>query len=311
MEIGVLGYIGSRNIGDYIQTKAVIDMIHPINHKVLDREGLHKFKGSKIKTIINGWFMENPKNWPPNNNISPLFISFHINPSAEKELLKPESLNYLKQYEPIGCRDTYTQNVLQKNGIKSYYSSCITTTFNRDKYITNKTQPEGVIVIGAFDRLNPSIDFSSIYRLLLTLIKYPINKFKYLIKKQSFENHLRNQNILVKKYHQITKRKISSHKQGLKLANDMLKEIAKSEIIITSRIHAALPALAMGLRVIFINEGLSQMNHKTRTVDVNKFFMTVSLKEFFMTNLDIIQKSTDHKIYLKKIKETVTKFINE
>ena len=80
----MLGYIGSRNIGDYIQTKAVIDMIHPINHKVLDREGLNKFKGSKLKTIINGWFMENPKNWPPNNNISPLFISFHINPSAER-----------------------------------------------------------------------------------------------------------------------------------------------------------------------------------------------------------------------------------
>tara|TARA_B100001079_G_C16379231_1_gene501225 strand:+ start:700 stop:1623 length:924 start_codon:yes stop_codon:yes gene_type:complete len=307
----VLGYIGSRNIGDYIQTKAVIDMIHPINHKVLDREGLHKFKGSKIKTIMNGWFMENPKNWPPNNNISPLFISFHINPSAERDLLKPESLNYLKQYEPIGCRDTYTQNLLQKNGIKSYYSSCITTTFNRDKYITNKTQPEGIIVIGAFDRLNPSIDFSSIYRLLLSLIKYPIHKLKYLLKKISFENHLRNQNIIVKRYQQITKRKISSHNQGLKLANDMLKEIAKSEIIITSRIHAALPALAMGLKVVFINEGLSHKNHKTRTADVNKFFMTVSLKEFFMTNLDIIQKRTEHKVYFKKIKETITKFMNE
>ena len=307
----MLGYIGSRNIGDYIQTKAVIDMIHPINHKVIDREGLNNFKGSKIKTIINGWFMENPKNWPPNNNISPLFISFHINPSAERDLLKPESLNYLKQFEPIGCRDTYTQNLLQKNGIKSYYSSCITTTFNRDKYITNKTQPEGIIVIGAFDRLNPSIDFSSIYRLLLSLIKYPIHKLKYLLKKISFENHLRNQNIVVKRYQQITKRKISSHNQGLKLANDMLKEIAKSEIIITSRIHAALPALAMGLKVIFINEGLSHKNHKTRTADVNKFFMTVSLKEFFMTNLDIIQKRTEHKVYFKKIKETITKFMNE
>ena len=307
----MLGYIGSRNIGDYIQTKAVIDMIHPINHKVLDREGLDKFKGSKLKTIINGWFMENPKNWPPNNNISPLFISFHINPSAERDLLKPESLNYLKQYEPIGCRDTYTQNLLQKNGIKSYHSSCITTTFTRDKYLTNKTQPEGVIVIGAFDRLNPSIDFSSIYRLLLSMIKYPIHKLKYLLKKQSFENHLRNQNLVVKRYKQITKRKNTSHKQGLKLANDMLKEIAKSEIIITSRIHAALPALAMGLKVIFINEGLSHKNHKTRTADVNKFFMTVSLEEFFMTNFETIQKRTDHKVYFKKIKETITKFMNE
>ena len=311
MEIGVIGYIGSRNIGDYIQTKAVIDMIHPINYKVLDRESLHKFKGPKILSIINFRYMESTNNWPPNNNISPLFISFHINPTAEKELLKPESLNYLKQYEPIGCRDTYTQNLLQKNGVKSYHSSCITTTFNRDKYITNKGKPEGIVVIGAFDRLNPSIDFSSTYRFLLTLIKYPIHKLKYLIKKQSFENHLRNQNIVVKRCHQITKRKISSHNQGLKFANDMLKEIAKSEIIITSRIHAALPALAMGLKVIFINEGLSHKNHKSRTVDVNKFFMTVSLKEFFMTNLETIQKRTDHKVHFKKIKETITNFINE
>ena len=225
--------------------------------------------------------------------------------------MKPESLNYLKQHEPIGCRDSYTQNLLQKNGIKSYHSSCITTTFNRDKYNTNKTKPEGVIVIGAFDRLNPSIDFSSIYSILLSLIKYPIHKVKYLIKKQSFENHLRNQKIVVKRYHQITKRKISSHNLGLMLANDMLKEIARSEIIITSRIHAALPALAMGLKVIFINEGLSHKNHKTRTVDVNKFFMTVSLKEFFMTNLENIQNRTDHKVYSKKIKGTITKFINQ
>ena len=108
-----------------------------------------------------------------------------------------------------------------------------------------------------------------------------------------------------------SKRKISSHNQGLNLANHMLKEIAKSEIIITSRIHAALPALAMGLKVIFINEGLSHKNHKTRTADVNKFFMTVSLEEFFMTNLETIQKRNEHKVYFKKINETITKFMNE
>ena len=62
------------------------------------------------------------------------------------------------------------------------------------------------------------------------------------------------------------------------LANDMLKEIARSEIIITSRIHAALPALAMGLGISLVRRIKSQ-NHKAKQ-DVNKFFMTVSLKEF-------------------------------
>ena len=311
MKIGVLGYIGSCNIGDYIQTKAVIDIIYPTNYKVLDRESLHTFDDIEIKTIINGWFMENPKNWPPNAKISPLFISFHINPNAEKEFLKPKSLNYLKKFEPIGCRDTYTQNLLQSNGVKSYYSSCITTTFERKKYLDTSIKPKGVVVIGAFDRLNPNIDFTSIHKLILSAARFPIKKLRYLIKKRSFENHLRDQKVEFKKYNQITKRKISSHQEGLTLANNMLREIAKSEILITSRIHAAIPALAMGLKVIFINEGLDHMNHKSRISDLNDFYISVSLKEFFMINLDTIDKRTNHKIYIRKIKDIVTKFIDE
>ena len=311
MKIGVLGYIGSCNIGDYIQTKAVIDIIYPTNYKVLDRESLHTFDDIEIKTIINGWFMENPKNWPPNAKISPLFISFHINPNAENEFLKPKSLNYLKKFEPIGCRDTYTQNLLQSNGVKSYYSSCITTTFERKKYLDTSIKPKGVVVIGAFDRLNPNIDFTSIHKLILSAAMFPIKKLRYLIKKRTFENHLRDQKVEFKEYNQITKRKISSHQEGLTLANNMLREIAKSEILITSRIHAAIPALAMGLKVIFINEGLNHMNHKSRISDLNDFYISVSLKEFFMINLDTIDKRTNHKVYIRKIKDIVTKFLDE
>ena len=62
MEIGVLGFSGSRNIGDYIQTKAVIDILNKQNIKILEREKLNNYNGAPIKTIINGWFMENPKN---------------------------------------------------------------------------------------------------------------------------------------------------------------------------------------------------------------------------------------------------------
>ena len=79
MEIGGLGFSGSRNIGDYIQTKAVIDILNKQNIKILEREELNNYNGDPIKTIINGWFMEKPNNWPPSENITPLFISFHIN----------------------------------------------------------------------------------------------------------------------------------------------------------------------------------------------------------------------------------------
>ena len=61
MEIGVLGFSGSKNIGDYIQTKAVIDILNTQNIKILDREKLNNYKGNRIKTIVNGWFMESQK----------------------------------------------------------------------------------------------------------------------------------------------------------------------------------------------------------------------------------------------------------
>ena len=57
MEIGVLGFSGSKNIGDYIQTKAVIDILNTQNIKILDREKLNNYKGN------------------PERNSHPLFFS--------------------------------------------------------------------------------------------------------------------------------------------------------------------------------------------------------------------------------------------
>ena len=154
MEIGVLGFSGSRNIGDYIQTKAVIDILNKQNIKILEREKLNSYNGPPIKIIINGWFMENPKNWPPSNKINPLFISFHINPSIVKTFINNQSIEYFKKHEPIGCRDYFTRDLLVKNGINAYFSSCVTLGIEREKYLNRQT-PRGVMVIGAFDRLKP------------------------------------------------------------------------------------------------------------------------------------------------------------
>ena len=33
MSLGVLGYLGSKNIGDFIQTKAVLDLVNSKNIK--------------------------------------------------------------------------------------------------------------------------------------------------------------------------------------------------------------------------------------------------------------------------------------
>ena len=309
METGILGFIGSRNIGDYIQTKAVIDFIGSKNIKILDRENLDKYNDNVIKTIINGWFMESPENWPPSKKIKPLFISFHLNPSIEAELLKDESLQYFKNHEPIGCRDIYTRDILLEKGINAYYSSCITTTIDRNNYLKSKTQADGIIVIGAFDRLKPTLDYKSSVKLLLSIFKYPFKKIDYTLKLSKFNRHLKNQNFKIKRYSQLNTRPIKSHNEGLNLASEMLEKIAESEVMITSRIHAALPALAMGLKVIFIDQGLDHINHKHRLSGLKNYFTCVNLKDFFMINLDNIPAMDKHKVQAKKIKDIINKFL--
>ena len=307
MEIGVLGFSKSRNIGDYIQTKAVIDILNKQNIKILEREKLNNYNGPPIKTIINGWFMENPKNWPPNNNINPLFISFHINPSIVKTFINHRSIEYFKKHEPIGCRDYYTRDLLVKNGINAYFSSCVTLGIEREKYLKRQT-PGGVIVIGAFDRLKPYLDYKSPLKFLLSLIKYPLRILNYKIKLQKFNRHLYKQKFQIKRYSQITKNSINSHSKGIALAEEMLNKIAESDIIITSRIHAALPALAMGLKVIFIDEGLDHTNHKMRLSGLKNYFKTVDFKDFFMINLEDVKNMENHNTYIQNIKQTINKF---
>ena len=311
METGILGFIGSKNIGDYVQTKAVIDLVGSKNIKILDRESLDKYNDNIIQTIINGWFMESPENWPPSEKIKPLFISFHINPSIETELLKDESIKYFKSHEPVGCRDIYTRDILLEKGVNAYYSSCITTTVDRKNYLKSKTQAEGIIVIGAFDRLKPTLDYKSSVKLLLSIFKYPFKKIDYTLKLSKFNRHLKNQNFKIKRYSQLNKRPIKSHNEGLTLASEMLEKIAESEVMITSRIHAALPALAMGLKVIFIDQGLDHVNHKHRLSGLINYFTRVNLKDFFMINLDNIPAMEKHKAHTQKIKDSINNFLTQ
>tara|TARA_B100000575_G_scaffold282459_1_gene274168 strand:+ start:11905 stop:12834 length:930 start_codon:yes stop_codon:yes gene_type:complete len=306
MEIGVLGYSGSRNIGDYVQTKAVIDILNTQKIKILDREQLHAYRGAQIKTIVNGWFMENPKNWPPSKNIDPLFISFHINPSVKHNLINKESINYLKKHQPIGCRDYYTRDLLNENGINAYFSSCVTLGIERKNYL--KKQPAGALVVGVFDRLKPNLDCKSVLKFFVSLFKYPFKFLNYNIKFYKLNNHLQKQKIEIKNYDQITNKSINSHEEGIELAEKMLQKIAESKVIITSRIHAALPALAMGLKVVFIDEGLNHNNHRMRLSGLRNYFQTVTLKDFFMINLDTIQSNKNHMSHTRSINQTIKKF---
>jgi hypothetical protein len=311
MKTGVIGCLNTKNIGDYIQTLSVIKLIDS-DYKILDRESLDVYQEKPRKIIINGWFMENPTNFPPSDNLNPLFISFHVSPSAANKMLTNKTINYLKQHQPIGCRDEYTQTLLEKYQLKTFLSSCVTLTLNKQDFINSSYRENRALIIGAFDRLKPNIETNKgFYKMLISVVKSPYKLLNYQTKTLLFNRWLKKQNLKLDFANQIVKNKISSHTEGIKLAEEVLQKIANSDYVITSRIHSALPAVAMGKKVIFINEGLDNINHSARLVGLESFFTSIKLKEIRMLNFDSIKTDMSHKIYSKKITEIIKAFLNK
>ena len=132
MKYGLLTYTpthGTYNIGDNVQSLAARQYLPQVD-TFINRETMADFQGPETQLILNGWFTHNPEHWVPAKNIKPLFVSFHLNSSAADRMLSEKGVAYLKNHEPIGCRDRHTVRLLESKGIKAYFTGCLTLTLS-------------------------------------------------------------------------------------------------------------------------------------------------------------------------------------
>ena len=249
--------LGLVNIGDHIQSCAAEQFL-PQTDFFVDRERLNTIGYDIAKIIMNGWFTDSPENWPPNPNLIPFFISFHLQPSSAKIILrKKENVDYLKKHSPIGCRDYKTLDLLQEKGIDSYFSFCLTTTLGKNYKTNNKTNEIYLVdLLYSYDR-----SILSKIKLRHALKKFSLRKLKKL--KDYFNPKARIEDFLPDEV--ISKGIVVNHYVSSELSNEKLYKIAKTyiknyasaKLVITSRIHCALPCLALGTPVLFLMEGLT------------------------------------------------------
>ena len=301
---GFLSYPKSNNLGDYIQSIAAKELIGKKSIGA-DREKLNIYPGPSLNLIMNGWFMENPKNWPPSDKITPLFISFHLNPIAEKQMLSLSGIEYFKKHEPIGCRDIYTQNILAKRGIKTYFSGCLTLTLNNNK----DHKREGILVLSALDRMMPKLTINNFF---IQLFKFSNKYWQYKNSKRRLEIFISEQKPSKIKYKsQIVDVKKFSEKERFFLAQEQLDIISKSELVITSRIHSALPAASLGTKVIFLTDGLDHINQKSRLEGLSDYFYCCKTTDLSKLNLNEIIPKKSCKEISKGLTEKVNQFFSK
>lgn len=257
------------NIGDYVQSLAAKQFLdQPVQY--LSREKLHQYEGSETRLIMNGWFMHEAKNWPPAQAIKPLFVAFHLNSSATELLNTDQSIAYFKTHEPIGCRDKYTVNLLQQHDIKAFFTGCLTLTLGETYH---SEQKDGKIYF--VDPHMPVKRKSNLQKMGFLLNAIPhFNTIKKITAKKhngavTLRNYL-NTSMFYKMYHPFFSNEVlqeaeyihhlyrpedfSNEKQMFEEAEKLLNKYAKAKLVVTSRIHCALPCLSMGTPVIYTDD---------------------------------------------------------
>lgn len=256
------------NIGDYIQALAASQFFPNIDGFV-NREGLADYYGEECRVIMNGWFMHNPDQWPPNEKIHPFFISFHINVMAAEKMLDENGINYLRQFEPIGCRDVYTCNLLKGHGIEAYFSGCLTLTLGRDYCFNGKRN--GVFFV---DPYIPKLDSIYIlYKDIVCLLIHPLLNYK-ISRKFIFNQSIIKRSLKIARFVRLYSRIFTNetltsaiyisqqnqlystlnNKERMQEAERLVRLYARACFVVTNRIHCALPCLGLGTSVYFTHK---------------------------------------------------------
>ena len=307
---------------------------------------------------MNAWFMHHPENFPPTDCINPLYISFHVQERLADRMLTPKVIEHLKKYAPIGCRDTATRDLLQNRGIDSYFSGCLTLTLGKN-YLS-KERDNTVYFVDPYYELGGNYYGQSIYRALFCSFFFLLRHWRKVnaIKDFKFEitSHMKklpywlskrlmcasfyhdyskvftDEILFSAKYliHRIPVAQFASEDERMEYARNMVRTYAKAKLVVTSRIHCALPCLGIETPVIFVNSE-AMMKGKVRTagrfggnielLHVMKWtqngIVAVSedLKKYLARGMKIssdieLKNKDDYKVLRDKMVNTVLSFLN-
>lgn len=178
----------------------------------------------------------------------------HFGPKVYDKLKNKIVINYFENYTQqnghnyIGARDSQTMNILQKNGIKSYFSGCATLLLKN---------------------INSNIDDINKFILIVDVEHEAMNQILKFIPKELHKKLIyisQRINVKLRGKHRMIRYDYSYN---------ILQHISKSLFVITSRIHCALPSVSMNISVIFVNIGKLPGGKGKRTSGLLQIFHTV------------------------------------
>ena len=235
---------GTFNVGDEIQGFPGLQFL-PFMDTFIERDVLMASSSNKnITAFFNAYWASTGAGWPPPSNIHPILLSLHIALHTQTQWAR-HGIEYLKEREPIGSRDIATLNYLRQHGVKTFFSACMTLLLGNLNTDGQRTE---------------DIYINDVHRYYIKLFPSEIQKKAIYVT------------------HNVQSRDSLNR---FTLGYNMLKKYASAKLVITQRIHCALPCVAMGTPVIFINSpgllGASSYTSSPRTAGLTPLFHTLDL----------------------------------
>lgn len=245
----LLVYADTNNLGDEIQSVAVQRLLTDVDTQV-DRDNLACFEPAdrvQRRIVLNGWYSGGPENWPPSEYLEPLLTSMHISGTpayrsglrAVDVMLAEPLAEYLRRYGPVGARDLSTMRLLKRANIDCYFSGCATLTLPRS----------------VDDRDQQLLVLNDVPPAVVSAIKARTKK--RIVETSHTAFYQRDPN------------------RRLERAREFLEVYRGAGCVVTSRLHCALPSMAMGTPTLLLDvasdqhrfEGLNELLHHCSVQD--------------------------------------------
>jgi hypothetical protein len=214
--IRLFEYSNSTNLGDDIQSLAVGQHLSTVDGYI-DRDFPPREPSEPFTVVMQGWFTKNFSVFPYPDHIQPIWMGFHLGAHASSMLADRAVYDYLNRQPSIGCRDQPTVERLQRAGITAHLTGCMTTTFP-----LRKREPKDGKVF------------------LVDTMGVPLPP------------HIREANPI-----RVTHEGARwwPHPVRRQLARALLDTYRdEARLVVTTRLHCALPCVAMGIPVIFVGD---------------------------------------------------------
>ncbi|WP_308617239.1 polysaccharide pyruvyl transferase family protein [uncultured Eubacterium sp.] len=292
MKYGVLYRKTTKNIGDDMQSYAAEQWL-PHTDYLVDIEAMDSFKADDdepVATIMSAWYMWEKWNWPPSKYVYPLWIGLHYNdiqrgrprgmPSKFEYIESGPGKEYLKRFEPIGCRDYYTQERLSERGIDNYFSGCVTLTLK--KRPPKPREREYIVLVGLAKSVEEAVKKQMEGTGIDVIVEPPTRP--------------------------IPSDQFMTWEQRRAEVEERLDLYQNAKCVLTFRVHCALPCIALETPVLWVRHNFNSVR-----LDPYKHYANTALNEDVIAGKykDYMLNPIPNPDTYKPVRENLEKIISE